>query len=208
MKQTIAYLFLIFAGVSCISIKSEYPSINYYKLEPPQVAPSQNSPIEKILQIKDIQAGPEIPPTRLTAINQDGSVQIYYYHRWMANCSDMLSSYFIELYNRHNIFSGGVISAKSMLVPDYFLEGRVLKMIATNSEDENGNNYVQFSVKISLLKRSPLKNNSQVLISKIYESKIDRKNNKAASIAPAMEKAVFEAAQKILNDIKITLQNA
>lgn len=202
-------LSLILLADSCISVKSDYPRINYYKLNQEANLLTNLKPVNVLLMVRKFTVGSEYDSQRMLAVEPDGSVKRYYYHRWMTECPEMITDFVINRLNKYNVFSGGVVGSSSISMADYFLEGQVLDMIARNSEsNEPGKNTASITLKISLVRRTPMKAGDNVLLSKVYESSAFRASNSPATISDGISKALSEATDKFLSDILTAINSA
>ena len=191
-----------FALFSCISLKSEYPEIKYYKLEQTQSLIDKIQPTNSALLIRSFTAANHLDGDRIIAYNSESIAQRYFYHRWAAETPDLVTDFFIERYNKLGAFSSGVIRTSASQNSDYLLEGDILEMHAYNSESNKADsNYAKFTIRISLLKREPLKLQQKLLLQKVYTSVKKRGNHSVGSIAPSLNEAIAEAADNILSDI-------
>lgn len=197
-----SFIFLL-ALTSCISFKSEYPQIDFYRLnqEPPNK--KNIATVDAILQIRTIGVNEQLDQQNLMAIDDETKIQKYYYNRWITDISSMVTDFVLTRFNVLKAFSGGTIRAGTMLSPDYILEGQLLEMIAHNSsKPEKDQNYVTVTLQISLIKRFQNKTNTELLFTKVYNSKIVRENSLVTTIPPAFSKAFSDVSDLMMNDIQ------
>ncbi len=190
----------------CIDIKSDYPVINYYKLEHDSLMDWNPGPLESTVVLRNFDIASQYKTNRFIAMFKESRVKLYYYHRWITDCQEVITDFVLQRVNNYDIFTGGLITSGSIVFPDYFLEGTILEMAALNDEDEEENNFVRLSIKINLIKREPMKNEENVLLSNIYHEKAQRKNNKAKTIAPAFSIAASNLVDNIIKDIYTTIK--
>jgi len=189
---------------SCISFREEYPEIHYYRLEQ-QGGNLQNigaGTIEGTLQIRNFSVSEGIDNDHFLGIWEDNKVQVYYYHRWIANAADLVTDFIVTRYNDLRVFTGGVVKPASILVPDYILEGQLIDMVAHNSNGSKATNYVYIAVRISLVKKVPLSTDKTILINKVFTVKSPRKNNSVETIAAAFSEAVSQISDQMLLEIQ------
>jgi len=198
---------LLFVLTSCINIKSDYPSIEYYRLKQMDNPNINTGTMNGLFQIRDFTIGVELETNYLLALWDDNTIQRYNYHRWIGNCSEMITDFFITRYNNNNAFSEGVIPSSSVLIPKYVMEGQVLDMMAHNSSTDNNANWVNLSIRVNIIRLEPLKMEKPVIHSKVYNTRIQRANNSVATIPPAYSRAFSELADLIMKDIQQAIVN-
>jgi ABC-type uncharacterized transport system auxiliary subunit len=196
-------IILIFTS-SCISLREEYPEIHYYRLTQTEEN-LQNigaGTIEGTLQIRNFSVSDAIDTDHFLGISDDNTVQVYYYHRWIASASDLVTDFIVTRYNDLRVFTGGVVKPASILVPDYILEGQLIDMVAHNTNDNKSPNYVYIALRISLIKKVSLSTDKKILINKVFTVKSPRKNNSVETIAPAFSMAVSQISDQMLFEIQ------
>ncbi len=187
---------------SCVNVKSDYPSIEYYRLKQMDNPGFNLGTIEGLFQIRDFTISDELETGYLMALTDDTRIKRYYYHRWIGNCSEMITDFFVARYNKMDAFTQGVVRSSSVLTPLYIMEGQVLDMMARNSEaSAEGISYVSLSVKINVIKIEPLKTDKQVILSKVFNTKIPRRDNSVTTIPIAYSQAFSEIADLALAEI-------
>jgi len=200
-KILISLVFLFLSG--CFSITTKYPPIEYYKLHQEPVSAKNLGKTDVTLMIRDFTIATELDNESLWAQWDNSKVQIYYYHRWITNISEMITDFFHQRYSNLHVFMGGVVKASSWIVPDYILEGNVLEMTAVNSESKSANsNYTNISIQVTLARRTPMKIGRDVVFTESYNQKVPREDNTIASIIPAFSKGFSQIADKMLLDIQ------
>jgi len=199
----IAFNSIIFF-LSCISLREEYPEIHYYRLIQTEAAFQNNEigSIEGTLQIRNFSASDAIDNDHFLGIWDNNEVQVYYYHRWIANAADLFTDFLITRYNDLKVFTGGVVKPGSILIPDYILEGQIIDMTAYNTKDSKQSNYAYISVRFSLVKKVPLSTDKTILINKVLSVKSPRKNNSVETIAPAFSIAVSQISDQMILEIQ------
>lgn len=212
LKKNIFRMLIFFFTVilinGCVNFKSDYPEISYYRFKQEALSDINQNPLPVAVQFRDFSISSQINPFQLTAMEGENEVSVYYYYRWSEDCSDLITDFLIARYSNYNIFKGGVLTPGNIIMPDYFVEGALIEMIAHNTEDEDIEKpYVDLQIKISLAQRDVNLSYENVLLTKVYKSKIFRESNKAETIAPAFNKALNEIADKILPEIVAAIQN-
>ncbi len=209
MKKIYLCLFLLPMLYGCISLKSEYPEISYYRLSQEPIKINNSGNIDGTLQIRNFSSSDQLNIDNIMVILDEDKVQNYYYHRWVSAPADLVTDFIIERINNAKLFNGGVIKPNSLVIPDYILEGHLLDMIAHNTKDlESDTNFIIISYQISLIKKEPLKTERNVLLNKLYTISVPRKNNEVASIAPAFSRGMSELSDMMLNDIIEAVKNS
>ncbi len=187
--------------VSCFSIRSKYEQVNYYLLQQVPLLVHFNEQFLTQLIVREFRISSEYDTEHLLAREKEG-IRRYHYHRWLNTPSSMITDYVIARLNRHEVFSGGIHSFKTMATSDYFLEGTVNEIIAYNSDSRATlENYVVLSIQIALIKRQQLKAVDTVLFNNIYETKVIRKDNSVSNIAESVSRGLAEITDSIMADI-------
>ena len=156
MKKYLALIIFIFSLQGCINVdfKGDYPEIEYYRLKQVDEISSNTGTVEGTLQIRDFSIGEELETNYLLALIDETTIKRYYYHRWITDCSSLITDFFINRFNSIDAFKGGIINSSSIIQPDFILEGQVIDMMAYNStKDAAGSNYVNLTLRITLIKR-------------------------------------------------------
>ena len=193
----------------CISLKSEYPDISYYRLAQEPSKFNSGTINDGTLQIRNFTASDQLNTEHLFAIWDGVKIQNYYYHRWVSAPAELVTDFIIERINNAKLFKGGVIKPNSLVIPEYILEGHLLNMIAHNSKErEPDTNYVTISFQISLIKKEPLRAEKNVLLNKLYTISIPRKNNEVVTIAPAFSRGFSELSDNMLDDISEAIKKS
>lgn len=185
---------------SCISIKSDYPEINFYNLDQTATTAAAQQDLEIALMIRDFSIAAEYDSERILTKWEGLRIQRYFYHRWTADPAELITDYFTGTMSRSSVFSS-VITPPTVIIPDYILEGEIIEMMAYSSEDEETENYVVLSLKMSLISTDPAKTEENVVMDKVYTTKVQRENEKAATIAPAFSNAASKLSREVLSDI-------
>ncbi len=201
--NVILFLCLLLFG-SCISLREEYPEIHYYRLTQieDEMQNIGSGSIEGTLQIRNFSVSDAVDTDHFLGVWDDSRVQVYYYHRWIALASDLVTDFIITRYNDLRVFTGGVVKPSSILVPDYILEGQLIDMVAHNTKDSKKTNFVYISLRVSLVKKIPMSIDKSILINKVFTLRHPRKDNSVESIAPAFSQAVSQICDQILLEIQ------
>lgn len=187
---------------SCISLRTEYPAIEYYRLEQDPLTLKNVGKIDATILIREVIPSAELESTHLMGIWSDGRIQRYNYHHWNSEIAPMVTDFIVKRLNLYSGFSGGVIKITSSILPDYILETQLIDMMAYNTEKADEGNYVFVSLQANLIKRIPLDTNKNIILSQVYTQKISRQNNSVKTIAPAFSTAFSLLTDKILIDIQ------
>ncbi|MFH1049958.1 MAG: hypothetical protein V1779_03395 [bacterium] len=209
-KITGVVLFLCLLSLTaCFSLREEYPEVHYYRLNQIKSSGQINGSdkVEGTVQIRSFTGSDANNTDRLLGMWDDNRVQVYYYHRWITNASDLITDFIVERYNELGIFTGGVVKPGSILAADYILEGQLLDMVAYNTNDSKQSNYVYISLRVSLIKNEALSTDKKILINKVFSVKQARKNNSAETIAGAFSVALSQISDELLMEIKNAITN-
>jgi len=203
MKKIIFIVFFILLFLSCINLKDEYPKFHYYRFTqfPGQSSEMSFGTLKGSLQIRDFTISEEIDNENLSAIYNKINVKKYFYHRWISNISDMVTEFIINRYSKLNIFEGGVIKSSSLIIPDYILEGQILDMGFYVNDDKDKNNYVDLSMRITLLKRSNINTENSVILNKIFSVKYPVEDDDVEVIPIAYSRALAQITDQMLIEI-------
>jgi ABC-type uncharacterized transport system auxiliary subunit len=200
--KIISLLCVLIALNGCFSLKSDYPSISFYRLQQDSLKSFNASPVKAVILVRDFKINKEFETEELIATSADTKVERYYYHRWVSDCPGLITDFVVNRFNMSGIFVSGVAKSPTIILPDYYIEGSIMDMMAHNSDsDDPGKNYVTVSIKINLIKNQPDKASEYILLNKIYSSRINRKDDRAENIAVAFSHAVSEISDNILKDV-------
>ncbi len=209
MKRIIIFLFILLLLYGCISIKSDYPEINLYRLKQEPIPDNKPGKLEGTLQVRDFSSAEQLYTNNIIAIWDGERIQHYFYHRWVSAPAELVKDFLIQRLSDENIFEGGVVKPRSLIIPDYILEGNLLDMIAHNTKDkEPDTNYVTVSLCINLIKREPLTTTKNILLNKVYNISVPRHDNEVKSIPPAFSTAMSQIADNIITDIYNTVNKS
>ena len=202
MKYFILLITLPLFIVSCISIKSEYPKIDYYRLTQDATSLKDLKKQDVTLQIRSFNVSQDIDTDHLLAQIGSNQIKVYYYHRWVTDVPSMVTDFFISRFSQYEIFKGSVVGTNTIAIPDYIVEGQVLDMIAYNSlNNEPGTNSVVVTLKVNIIKYNALSIDKDIISSEIYTNRTYRSDNTASSIAPAFSKCFSLIGDMVLSDI-------
>lgn len=202
-KFKIIYQFILLFPIiflsGCINLREEYPNIYYYSLSSNTNKESREK-IDGILQIRNFNAPNLLSGQRIIVENFDGTSQKLYYHRWSDNFDQLITWLAISRLSEQKIFSGGVVSQTSNLVPNYILEGEILNLRAFNHKIADSS-FIELSIKISLLGYNRDTSNFVLFYTDVYNKKQSRTNSKPNSIPHAVNIAANEILEQISKDI-------
>lgn len=184
---------------SCIKLKEDYPSIDYYSLQLKPIQIEKLGQVEGALLIRNFNISSEYETDHILVTWDDNRVQRYYYHRWLTNFNNMATDFVTMHINQVDIFSEGAISGSSLVIPDFVMEGKIMEMITFNSA--KGQSYVQLTVNARLMQRNIADNELAIKFNKIYTQRINRQNSQINNVAEAYSKALSLITQMIILDI-------
>lgn len=207
LRSILFILLISIVAVSCINLKSDYPQINYYSLNQDALSIPHLQEINSALQIRDFSISYQYSTDHIIARWTDTKTQVYFYHRWITDFDDLSTDFIITRFNNVKLFKKGVVGTKTTVIPEYILEGEILDVIAKNSTaSAPGDNFVSLSIRISVIKRNPMKNERNILISKVYEKRVNRNNSSVATIPTAFSKAISTICDEMIVDIQEAIQ--
>lgn len=192
-------IFLIFFFEGCINLREDYPTINYYSLTNTSNKESRQK-VFGILQIRNFNAPNILSGQRILVENSDGSSQRLYYHRWSDNFDQLLTWLAITRMSEQKIFSGGVVSQNSNLIPNYILEGEILTLRILNHRIPDSSS-VELSVKFSLLGYNQDSSGFMLYFTNTYNKRVIRNNSKTTWISQSTNLAANEILEKMTSDI-------
>jgi ABC-type uncharacterized transport system auxiliary subunit len=199
---------VLLALSGCISLKSDYPEINYYRLNQEPGSFTNIGTLNGTLEIRNFTTSREYDTEHLLAVWEDTKLQKYYYHRWVTPCPELLTDFFVNRFIQLNVFTGGTVKSNTILVPDFIMEGQIIEMLAHNSKkDDAGSNYVLISVQINIVQREPLKSEKNIILNKLYTISFPRPNSEVTNIPPAFSKALSQLVDKLMVDVYEVLPN-
>jgi len=196
------------AAASCINLKSPYPIVTYHSLQHEPFAVQTFDTIDATVQMRNLSINDEFNTEHFLALRDGKDVQVYYYNRWITNFSDLATGYILARINGYGIFRGGFLPSSSISTPDYIVEGRLLSVIANNSEKSGADaNWVEVTANFSLIKLDESNAEIRQLFNKNYTQRINRRNNTAETIRTSMSKAVAFVSDMLLVDIHNSIKN-
>lgn len=175
----------------------------YYRLVQQPLSVDDIGNIRGTLYVRTFAANEEfennhIVYTRSTAqAGYAAQVDYYTYHRWISEAPELVTDFIASRYMQARVFPDGIVQASSSLTPTYVLEGKILDMMANNTEPSN----VVLKLQCTLVRIEPLQAKHTVLWQQVYEQKVQRSNNYAASIPEAYSDALSMIADQLLVDI-------
>lgn len=198
--------FLLFTIIlsSCISIKSDYPTIYYYNLHQEASEFKNIVTVKGSLQIRNFTAIDEFYLENIQTQWDDGSIQKYFYHRWVADPPDMVTDFIVVRMNNLKAFSKGAVKSNTILLPDFILEGNLLEFNSFSSNENKPNsNYVKITIAINLIKRPLTKSDTtEHIFHKVYSNVTYRDNNSVKSIPVAFSKCLSYITDLIIQDVQ------
>lgn len=205
MKRLSIFLLLLISLSSCISIKSDYPKIEYYRLSQEPSLITSNVVFEGLLQVRDITVTEDIDTDQFIALWDNTKLQRYFYHRWISDVPSLMTDFIVSRYGKREMFTKGISTSSSLIPPDYLLDIRVLEMMAFNSESKEPNsNKVKLSVQLSFFKRNASEALPKLITKEVFTSEQNRANSTAKTIPIAFSKAFSEISDRII----VAMQNA
>jgi ABC-type uncharacterized transport system auxiliary subunit len=206
LKSIVIILFSIFLLSSCFSIRTEYPRVEYYRLEQEQVSVKNIGKMPVTLMVKDFIPASELETSHLMALWDENRLQRYNYHLWNTDLASMLTDFIIKRYNTTGAFTGGVVKSSASISPDFIMECHLIDMMAYNFEKSGENkNYVFVSIQVNVFRRTPLDAKNNIILSQVYSQKVTRADNLVKTIVPAFSTAVSLMTDKMLIDVQAAI---
>ena len=198
-----AGVLIIVAG--CVSIRTEYPDISYYRLSEQPLQPALlEYRIPAGLWIRPFSVDAEFATERFILIRSDGIVQRLFYHRWVADPANLVTDAIAHRLIRYATFTKGIFRERTLARPRYRLEGRILEFAA--AVDEDNDRYVgRLKIYFSLLEYHPQQYYRPIL-HQLVEVSLPSEEDELELIAPVMSNAVARAVDQWLMSIVGKLQ--
>lgn len=214
MKKFLALVCLVCSLSGCFSLRSDYQPMAYYRLVQNSPAVSDVGRITGALYVRTFTANEEFENNHIvyartaapirtekqaeTAPQASAVAQVdyYTYHRWISETPELVTDFVASRYMQSGVFPNGIVQAGSSLMPAYVLEGKILDMTAYNGEPSG----VVLKLQCTLLSLQPMSKHT-VLWQQVYEQRVLRSNNTAASIPEAYSDALAVIADQLLVDI-------
>lgn len=192
-------IFLIFFLPGCINLREDYPNINYYSLASTSSIESREK-VFGTLQIRNFSAPNILSGQRILVQNSDGSSQRLYYHRWSDNFDQLLTWLTISRLSSQKIFSGGVVSQNSNLIPNYILEGEILNLKILNHSIPDSS-FVELSVKFSLMGYNQDSSNFVLYFTNTYTNRTQRNTKSTSWISQSTNIVANEIIEQMTKEI-------
>jgi ABC-type uncharacterized transport system auxiliary subunit len=198
LKLFIIALLPLFVG-GCGLLKSEYAPINYYRLqaEPPL---KNVAAMPGTLMVRTFYTNAQYETDDMFATSNGVITNPYQYHKWVSATPELVTDFIINRLSTNNAFTKGVVSSGSMSAADYVLEGKVIDMLAET--DERGGSIAHVKIQVSLIRMT----GNALLMQKLYDKKINRKNTSIQSIAEAMSVAMSEITDELAADMAVAIR--
>lgn len=187
---------------ACISIKTEYQPIGYYRLTQKPISLQHIEELPGTLLIRSVSIDGEYDSDKLLLLTGENQLQPYNYHRWATEVSEIATNFLLNRFSSYKAFSGGVVASNSMSSADYILETRITEMAARNSESsKRDSNFVDLKMTASLVRINNQKGEKSLLMQKTYAVVSSRSDNLVTSIPPAYSIAFSNICDEMLLDI-------
>ncbi len=213
--QRLYYLYYLLIGISlsltsCISLKSDYPKITYYRL--PQKTVQKGTPagsatssalsadamrLSETLLVKTFTIDTEFDTEQILALNGTSEIQPYNYFRWIAEPRELVTAYVVNHLQASGNFVGGVMTETTSVAPTLQMECRIAEFVARNM----GNGAPSAAITLHVVVQRASGANSPVILQKTYSQTSPRTNGEAASIPEAMSEALSKIADAVIVDI-------
>lgn len=198
---------------SCISIKSEYPEITYYNLQAIQPAQPVKQALNGVLLVRQFLSHAEYSGENMLLDRGNNEIDRLYYHRWVDEPATLVSDMLVQRCLETELFQGGVVQGASQVLPDYFVEGRVIELIAGDGRppeleevSERVRGWARVRVHFSLVRIDAERSSREVALQRIYEYTAPRPNTSISSIAPAVSLAAGNVVDQFIEDMASVLR--
>lgn len=189
--------------LSACSFRTDYPEIRYYKINSePSSKIKEDATLDASVLIRDVMVSTANETDQIMTMNDDGSINKYYYHRWISDIPTLLSDFFRERYTKFGLFKGGISKSASAIIPNYIMEITLLEFQSINTA--KGSPYVEVVAMATAIEYPKGGDEAMKrLFTKSFTAREYRRNLDAVSIAPAFSKAL----NNIADDIYLELYN-
>ncbi len=198
---------------SCISLKSEYPEIHYYNLQPIQPAQPIKHTLDGVLLVRQFLSHAEYSGENVLVDRGNNNIDRLYYHRWVDEPATLISDMLVQRCLESELFQGGVVQGASQVLPDYFVEGRVMELIAGEGRppeleetSERVRGWARVRVHFSLVRIDAERSSRDVVLQRIYEYAAPRPNTSISSIAPAVSVAAGNVVDQFIEEMARVLR--
>lgn len=207
-------IYIIFAFVlmtvflnSCINLRVENPEIKYYDLTNEDDIAKTDRQIDCSLQIRTFSLVDKQGPERIL-VNESGIIKPLYYHRWIAGFDELVTDFIFIRFSKSEAFKQNLINSRSLLSPDYILEGTILEnSVVNNPKSKEDEYYVKITLDIQLIKNDLNKSKLKSILNRKYTEKVNRKNEESQAISEAYNIAMKKISLRMLDDIVKTIEN-
>ncbi|MBS1261448.1 MAG: hypothetical protein MAG453_00769 [Calditrichaeota bacterium] len=125
---------LLLAG--CMSLPRENLEIIRYTLRPDSLGAPADTTLGRALAISPFEAGSNQRSDRIVYLSGDHEMDTYYYHRWIATPTELLTDALTDELMAANLFEHGVYRQAMGVAPSHELHGRVVRLLADNRRGE------------------------------------------------------------------------
>jgi ABC-type uncharacterized transport system auxiliary subunit len=201
-KEPFVFIMMLLIVNGCISLKSEYPAINYYQLTQRDLTTKEiEDKLDGVLLIRDFQSNRQYSGDQLFVVSNDNELEYYYYHRWAGNITEMITDFTFTRLLQYNFFNGGVIRSSTILSPDYYLEGNIIEMAVYNRKSEGDSSLVSMTINFILSRRISQYSAQLVALNKLYSSRVSLPSNNVRDFAGAYSMALSRLCDSLFKDI-------
>lgn len=194
---------MFFIG-GCVNFRVNYPEINYYNLNQPNVTEMSVRRTQSSIQIREFSISRKYSGNRIY-ISENNAVRPYYYHRWLTDFNELFTDFIRVYFAKTKYFGGGVLAPEGIANPDYIVQGRIIEYDVINDK-ENKKYIVKLSVSIVVIETGKNAEYKEIF-SDDYSIEVNRSNDEAKNIPVAFEIASKEIASKIYKDITDTINS-
>lgn len=198
-KIYILLLLISIAFSSCFSIKSDYPEIKYYTLNPGISVLTIPKQINKSISMRSFTLQSDLHPERISVKGVNSSINYLFRQRWGADIDKLLSDYIFESLSNENIFSKGVYKSSENIFSDYVLDCQIIDFSAYNDSKND-----DFKIKIELNLQVKEYNNSSKdnsIASYRISKVIKRDDKKDDLIAKYLNETLNEIYKELINNM-------
>jgi ABC-type uncharacterized transport system auxiliary subunit len=189
--------------VSCVSLRSEYPKTTFYRLEQKAVQAASMTVTEGLL-VKPFSIDSEFDTDHMITLVNATEMQPLHYNRWASEPQELLTAHITNRIQQSGFFTKGVFTPSSSVVPMYQLEGRIVECLARTGTAQPAST-VSLNIHFTL-QRLDDRGQQTVILQKVYIQTVQRSNDAASSIAPAMSEAASLITDALLKDVSALLK--
>lgn len=200
LPATVAALSVALSG--CVTVRSEYPEIRYYRL-------ADSRPLDPLLKntydlsvwLRPIEAELSVDKPQMSRRSAESQLERMFYDRWAAPPPELIGEVFRHRWMRYGVFRQGLVRNASAVIPDVIIEARLADFTFSQPETRGDTLRAHVSMAVTLIRNDKDSTGPVVLLSKLYEHTEVVAFTKPDDYSRAMSEAVAIIADEIIIDL-------